>query len=256
MSLARKYNVLLKRGLHHYAAWSPVTDDYEVGDFGGFRRGVFVKLGNIREFGVPPDARAGSSVATFSFTSSGAVISRTNAGVAVESFGDDDTEAKLSIEFKGQNNLFIRTGEISVMEMPSVDAVAYRLQGKRDPNGRKWKLGWRVVRKVYQAKNPTILVSHVRSTSFALTGTAGVLKQLEIGEASADIAVQSNKAQTLQVIGGTGPIALDLFKVRLSGRAGIISFAPGQQGEDAQPLEPELDDDWDDDIDDPDELFE
>jgi hypothetical protein len=256
MSLARRYNILLKRSLQHYAAWSPVTDGFEAGDFGGFRRGVFVKLGNIREFGVDPAPQPGSSVTTFSFTSSGAVVSRTSGGVAVESFGDEDTEAKLFIEFQGENSLFIRTGEISVMEMPSVDAVAYRLRGTQDPNGRKWKSGWRVVRKVYRAENPTILASEERSASFQLKGKAGVLKQLELGNASADIAVESNQARALQIIGGAGPIALDLFKVRPSGRAGMVSFAPGQQAEDAQPGEPELDDDWEDDLEDPDELFE
>jgi hypothetical protein len=256
MSLARKYNTLLKRSLHHYAAWSPVTDAYEVGDYGGFRRGVFVKLGNIREFGVDPRPQAGSSIVSFNFTSSGAVASRTQAGVAVESFGDEPTEAKLSIDFKGQNSLFIRTGEISVIEMPSVDQVAFRLCKAVDDAGRKWKLGWRTVRKVYVAENPTILASEERETGFSLSGTAGALKKLEIGQASVGIAVESTQARTLQILGGSGPIALDLFKVRPSGRAGMVSFDPGQSGDAAKPGEPDLDDDWSDEVeDDPDDLF-
>ena len=254
MSLARSYNRLFKRSLLHYAAWSPLTDAYEVGDYGGFRRGVFQKLGNVREFGVDPKPRPSGATVRFSFTSTGAVVVRTAAGATVDTFAADATQAKLDLSFQGNEGFFIRTKDLTVMEMPSVDAVARQLFRKRDDSGRKWRLGWRVVRKVYVADDPAIFASSERQASFSLTGNSALLQQLELGNASADVAVSSSQASSLEIIGGKGPIALDLFRVPTLGRAGLESFAPGDGAGDEG--EPELDDDWDEDLeDDPDDLF-
>lgn len=255
MSLARKYNALFKRHLRHFAAWSPVTDRYEVGDFGVFRGGVFQSLGNIREFGVDPQPRAGAAAAKFSYTSSDAVIVRTQAGAEVASFTSDPVQAELSISFTGSSNFYIRTAELTVEEMPAADAVAYQLRGRKDANGRKWRLGWRVVRKVYTAQNPAILASLERDTKIQIAGQAKLLQQLEGGSASADISVNSSRSDVLEIMGQTGPVALDLFRVRVTGRAGLVSFAPGED-EDESDVGLELDDDWTDEAeDDPQELW-
>ncbi|MEM9455023.1 MAG: hypothetical protein AAGF11_12655 [Myxococcota bacterium] len=266
MKLAKEYNTLLKQRLHHYAAWSPITDRYEVGDFGAFRGGVFQKLGNIREFGVDPKPRIGASTVKFSLTSSGAVMVRTQAGAQVDVFPAQPVEAQLSIQFSGQRCTYIRTNALEVTEMPNVDAAAYQLRGHKDPHGRRWKLGWRIVRKVYVADNPVILASAERNVSFSLTGQADALKQLEVGNASAAIDVSSSASDALRIVGGRGPVALDLFKVRVTGRAALDAFdqqgGGGGGGERESEItareqsEPEFDYDWQDEPDDdPEELF-
>jgi hypothetical protein len=48
--------------------------------------------------------------------------------------------------------------------------------------------------------------------------------------------------------------AIDLFRVKLGGGAGLVSFAPGQSDAQEPELELELDDDWDEALeDDPEE---
>lgn len=254
MSLARRYNLLFKRKLSHFAAWSPVTDRYEVGDFGGVRNGVFQVLGNIREFGVDPNSTTGPSSVSFSYTSSGAVFMRTQAGLELDVFPSEPLHAELAVEFHGEESFYVRTGELKVIEMPSVDAVAHQLRGREDANGRKWKRGWRVVRKVYVATNPVILASSERGARFCLSGRADALRRLEAGNASAEIGVTSSRAESLEVLGGTGPVALDLFRVRVTGRASVVSFDPNTSDNEPEDVA-EFDDGWPEDLPDDDELF-
>lgn len=259
MDLASQYAQLVKSRLLHFAAWSPVTDPYEVGDYGAFRRGIFHKLGNIREFGVEPQARLGRSSVSLSFTSAGTTIVRAVGGARVETFPAAATEGELEITCQGDSCIFIRTGELSVTELVGVDSVADRLVGKRDANGRKWALGWRVIRKVYVAVDPVILVSLERGARFSLRGRADALAAVEAGRGSAEISMSSSKADALQIVGGTGPVAFDLFRVRVGGHA-QVSFEAGAppSGPGAPEVgEPELDDEWPEEVlDDEGELFE
>ena len=242
MSLPRRYNRLLRKQLRHYAAWHPVNDAYEVGDFGAFRGGIFVKLGNIREFGIDPDAQPGADATKLDLTSSGTTVTRFAAGAAVDVFpGGDDIEAKLEIRFSGADSYYLRSARLTVSEMPSVDATAHKLKGRRAPDGRRWKRRWKVIRKVYTAVDPVILASAESEAGFTLTGEADALQRLEVGNASADIAVASSDNDAVKIAGGTGPVALDLFRVRITGSAGLESAAGPAELDKAWPDEPDDD---------------
>ncbi|MCX4241077.1 hypothetical protein [Paraliomyxa miuraensis] len=259
MDFASYYAQLIRSRLLHFAAWSPVTDPYEVGDYGALRGGVFHKLGNIREFGVEPRARPGASSVSLSFTSAGATMVRTMGGVRVDAFPAQAVEGTLELALEGESSVFIRTGKLSMTELLGVDAVAGQLVRRRDAGGRKWRLGWRVVRKVYVAVDPVILVSTERGARFSLRGRVDALAAVEAGRGSAELSVSCSKADSLQIVGGTGPVALDLFRVRIGGHAQVSFGAVEPQfGGDAPELgEPELDDEWEDEIpEDEAELFE
>lgn len=215
MTLAQRYNRILRRQILHYASWHPVTDPYEVGDFGGFRMGVFQKLGNIRDFGVTPELETGNS-SSLDFTSSGMTTVRTEAGVQVKVYSELDIEAKLELSFTGSNSMYVKSAVVNVTGMRSPETVARQL----DATGR-WNHRWRILRKVYTAVDPVILVALERDTSFTLSAKANVLKQLEIGNGSINIPVHTSNKKAVTVVGGTGPIALDLFRVRHNGAAGL-----------------------------------
>ncbi len=216
MGIAQRYNKILRREILHFAAWSPVTDPYEVGDYGGFRQGVFQKLGHIREFGVDPEVDAGHQ-APFDFVSAGVTTVRMEGDAEVKAYSGLDVEAKLAIRFSGKNSIYLKSALVNVATMRSVAAVAAKLRRAKSADGRTWNSGWRVIRKVYTAVDPSILVSTERDTAFTLSGKARALKQLEVGKASLDIAVEVSNANVVKVIGGTGPIALDLFKAGFFG---------------------------------------
>jgi hypothetical protein len=247
MSLARQYNNALKQNVLHFAAWNPITDPYEVGDFGAFRQGVFQKLGNIREFRIDPEARAGGTSA-FDYSAAGTRVVRAVGGAEVAAFPAGPVDATLSIEFSGASSVYLKVAKVQQYEMPAVDAVASRLRGRRDPRGRTWKVGWRVVRKVYLAESPVILASSARNTSFTLSARADVLKAVELGQGSLEVAVSASTQDVVKIANGNGPIALDLFRLKLLG--GTQLEALPREGTD-------LDDRWPADVeDDSEDLFE
>lgn len=216
MSLAQHYNKVLKTNLLHYAAWHPISDFYAVGDFGVFKGGIFQKLGNIAEFDMTVRVASGAT-SNFDYASAGTRVVRVSGGAEVQAFPDQPVEAKLTIAFSGKHSVYLKASSVNVLEMPDVDAVAHQLRGRRDSLGRKWKTGWRVVRKVYGAKDPAILASTAGDTSFDLSAKADVLKALELGNGSAEVAVTASNEDVIKVTSGTGPIALDLFKLGFFG---------------------------------------
>lgn len=52
MGTARHFNKILHDEIDVYAAWLPVTNNFQLGDYGVISDGVFAKLGNIDEFEV------------------------------------------------------------------------------------------------------------------------------------------------------------------------------------------------------------
>ncbi|MCA9711349.1 MAG: hypothetical protein KDK70_36255 [Myxococcales bacterium] len=250
MDLASHYARIIRSRLLHFAAWSPVTDPYEVGDYGAFRRGVFHKLGNIRELGIEPQTRPGAAEVSLSFTSARATMVRTMGGARVDAFPAQAVEGALEVEFQGESSILLRTGRLAVTELVGVDAVAGKLVCARDGLGRRWKLGWRIIRKLYVARDPVILVSSERGARFMLRGRAEALAAVEAGYGAAELSVSCNKADALQIVGGTGPVAFDLFRARLGGHA-QLSFTGGEAhcGSEAPALgEPELDDEWQEEV--------
>lgn len=259
MDLASHYAEIIRSRLLHFAAWSPVTDPYEIGDYGALRRGVFHKLGNIRELGVEPQVRPGAAAVSLSFTSAGATMVRTMGGARVAAFPAKAVEGTLEIEFQGESSVMLRSGQLAVTELAGVDAVAGRLVRARDGLGRRWKLGWRIIRKLYVASDPVILVASERGARFTLRGRAEALAAVEVGRGAGELSVSCSQADALQIVGGTGPVAFDLFRARLGGHA-HVSFG-GVEGRGASETdeqgEPELDDEWSEEtLDDEAELFE
>jgi hypothetical protein len=61
------------------------------------------------------------------------------------------------------------------------------------------------------------LASKEANSTFKLSGKADALRQLELGNASANIGVEATSSSAQKIVGGSGPIALDLFRVRLLG---------------------------------------
>lgn len=250
MDLASYYAQFLRSHLRHFAAWNPITDPYEVGDYGAFRRGLFHKLGNIRELGVEPHVRPGASEVSLAFTSAGATMVRTKCDARVAGSPAQAVEGTLEIDFQGESSVLLRTGRLAVTELVGVDAVAGQLVRARDGLGRRWKLGWRIIRKLYVASDPVILVSSERGARFSLSGRVDALDAFQAGHGAAELSVSCNKADALQIVGGTGPVAFDLFRVRLGGHA-RVSFGNVEGRSDSEAAElgvPELDDEWHEEV--------
>src|SRR5689334_20002581 len=106
MGTARKFNKILHSELDVHAAWVPVTNTFALGDYGVFSDGVFVKMGNIAEFGVT-FATASGAPTRFRFRSDGVRVTKFVAGAEVPAIPQVDLEASIRIEFSTSDSFYV-----------------------------------------------------------------------------------------------------------------------------------------------------
>ena len=194
-SFAAKYDKLFVRALSHHAVWPPLTAVVELGDFGRMRRGVFERIGNIREFGVEVAAQTGPSTSLL-----------WSVNVASELRASD---SELRLEFE-RDGAYVRAAAVSVRDLRSLDTVATQLQ---DHGDRRWRSGWLIVGRIFIAHDATVLASDDKAGA-VLRGTAAALHELEAGRTAANIHVEVQHGEVFHAIADHGPLMFDLFRLR------------------------------------------
>lgn len=208
MGTARAFDALLKKTLNIHAAWLPITNTFELGDFGLMSDGVLAKMGNIkRDFGIG-FVQARGKDSKLDFVSKGTRVVRVAAGVQVNPMPDIDVDAKLTVEF-GSKSAFLAKATLSVVEMQDRNQVAQKLAVEQS-----WQSKFRVVSSVYTGRSCSIISSKDANSKIELSGKAKALRQLDLASASADIEVTLSENIGVQIVGATGAIGLALFKLR------------------------------------------
>jgi hypothetical protein len=237
MGTASLFDDILKQELNIHAAWLPVTNTFEIGDYGIVSDGVLAKMGNIRQFGVAWTAGDGP-LATLNFTSKGTNMVRVVGTAKVDAFPNAPVDASLTIEFEHESSFFLKAA-LTVSQMQDLASVVDRLA--QVP---QWKTQYRVVSAIYTAHQCTILSSKAANSKIALSGKADALRQLDLASASAGIDVSSSEQIGLNLVGDTGVIGLSLFKLRwLLGGVSVLDV--GRPDDPNAKLVVETDKDWD-----------
>jgi hypothetical protein len=227
MGTARLFNRLLKSELNIHAAWLPVTNTFQLGDYGLISDGVLVKVGNIKQHGISFKSAKGQP-AKMAFASQSVSVSRAVAGAKVEGFPDQNLDARLSVEF-GEESAFFLRGMLSLEEMQNVRQVADKLA-----DAKSWKGTYRVVSGVYSAERCVILSSKSAGARFELGGSASALQKLEGGSVEAGVHLTSADKLGLDIAGDGGVVGLGLFKLNwLTGGLRVM----GEQHDTAKPAD-------------------
>lgn len=211
--LAKTYGRIVKRELNAHAAWFPITNTLEVGDYGLIEDGTFRPIGKISQ--QYPDVevkKQPGNEAAIDFKSEGTssvVLDMQGNAKTYKALGD--AEGQLKITLSKENSAMIKTS-ITSMEMTNVADVASRLRKKKD-----WQNRYKVVSAVYIGENATVLCSREADTQLILSGKADILQAVEAGKADVSLQVSSNKSGVFHSVGKTGVIAIDLFKLRVIG---------------------------------------
>jgi hypothetical protein len=219
MGTASLFDDILKQELNIHAAWLPITNTFEIGDYGVVSDGVLVKMGNIRAFGVgwTPDA---GPPATLNFASDDTTMVRAVGNATVQAFPEQDIDASLTIEFRRESSFVVKAA-LTVSEMQDRAAVADKLSQVQ-----QWKSRYRVVSAIHVGQHCTIISSKGANSKITLSGKANTLKQLGLAGASAGIEVSSAERIGLNIVGETGVVGLSLFKLRwLVGGVDILDAA-------------------------------
>jgi hypothetical protein len=206
MGTASLFDSILKSALNIHAAWLPVTNAFELGDYGLVSDGVLVKIGNIRALGVDWSEGTGPR-SNINFSSQGTRTIRAVGGAEVNALPDAPLDAKLTIEFERENSFLIKA-DLDLRQMQNVGEVAHKLY-ELDA----WEGRFRVVSALYTGQQCSVLSSKDANSKIELTGKANALRQFDLGAASADIQVASSEKIGLQIVGQTGVVGLGLFKL-------------------------------------------
>lgn len=223
MGTPRIFNDLLREEAGMQAAWLPLTNTFELGDFGLVSGGVFNKIGNIRSFFPKDDSdlfevlEGGES--SLRFASDGISINRFDADGSVKEFsGLGDTSASISIDFANEDSFYV-SGKLRMRQIANVESLAdrlYRIAG--------WRSKYQVVRHVYYAENCTVISSSGAGAKVSLNGSASLLQAFESGAASTSLVRNSNEKIGIELIGERGVLGIRLFKVRwITGGVNLLS---------------------------------
>lgn len=230
MGTARLFSKVLHKEIDVHAAWLPVTNNFRLGDYGVISDGVFVKMGNIDEFGVS-FTKADGEPTRLKFRSDGTSVRRFVAGAEAPALPEADIDAKLVIGFASADSFYI-DAHLGVQEIQNLAQVA---QALRDVDG--WRGKYRVIFATYTGHHSTIISSRKANSKIEVSGTAKALKLLELGQAEAGLTVSAEDSVGLEVVGKTGVVGLRMFKLRLLGGPRIL----GQdQGDPAEMVEEEV----------------
>ena len=226
MGVAKEFSKVLHSEIKVHAAWLPVTNTFRVGDYGLISDGVFIAMGNITELGVPWNT-ASAPPAALDFKSAGTRVARLTGGVEVPNLPEGDIDAKLVIEFSSENSFLIKTNLTGTL-MNNMEEVSRKLVATN-----KWQRKFTVVSGIYQGENALIVSSRKSNSRLEISGKATALKQLGVGAASAGFEITASQDVGLEILGQSGTVGLQLFKV------GFLGFGSGPHVLNAAAARPE-----------------
>ncbi len=221
MSLARSFQSVLRRQFHMHAAWVPAVTEFRLGDYGLWRGGVFVALGNVDEFGVEIQEVEGHT-ARLDFISEDARVTTFSAGGAVAMLPDSDGEARLAIELPSEDSFILKCPELRSRRIGNVAQVVRALHASyRRGGAERWLLRYKVVGELFTADDFTLLATRSRGTHITFRGKARLLQQLGKARVDASLGMQSDRQLALDIRNASGPIGLGLFRVTIRGVAAV-----------------------------------
>lgn len=223
MGIPNQFNDIIKRQLNVNAAWLPVTNDFQLGDYGIIANGVFTKMGNIKEFSIAFERGEGPE-ASLDFISAEAQIVNFSAGAEVNVIPAASIDAKITVKFGKEGSFMVKAPKIQVSVIRNVNQVAKQLMALSE-----WKRKWKVVFQTYMANDTAVISTIAKDTDVTFSGDVNALKELKFG--SVGLSISATKQLGLDVHGKAGVIGLGLFKLRLIG-GGPVVLTKGKEEED------------------------
>ncbi|WP_296701334.1 hypothetical protein [Algoriphagus sp.] len=223
--LAQKFNEVLQKELNLHAAWFPITNTFQIGDFGLFDDGLFRTVGNIkRDYPEIELVIDKGTEASIDFKSDGTSMQSLNANGEAATLGSlGNADAKLLFKFTQENSMVLKA-KMTSDELKNIDEVGRKLSLKDS-----WNKKYKVVSTVYNGEGSVIICSKEAGTEISISAAANVLKQVEGGKVDGALQIQSNKQSVFSSIGETGIIGLRFFKLKWLGQG--VSVLAETQGE-------------------------
>ena len=202
-----------------HVAWVPMTSSVSLGDYGLWRKGLFVPIGNVSEFGVALRRERGKE-SRLDYSS--------EAAVSVCAAGTSDCgpmRGELGMRFTKAGGCLVRVGRLTSARIGNLAEVARALA--RLP---EWRRRYKLVTEVFTGEDVLIAVTAERDTELSVQGALG---SPGTGSPRARAQVAANKRLGLEIVGEVGTIGLNVCRLRLGGGV-ALSF--GDTSDDAPEL--------------------
>lgn len=213
MSLAKKYGNRLRNQLRLRAVWPPGTN-IELGDVLIFQDDFFHPVGNLNHFGVGFQSEEALRFGGLRLNALGVRNTILQGGAEVSlSQLDLNSDAELNIAFTEQNGYFLRTPDLTGIQIDNLLGVANEVVSVPS-----WKFGkYFIAHTVYRAEEFVFLASKARRRTVKFGGVgSAILSFLTLG-LSTRLEKISAQTLTIEILGQGGPVALGLARVRRSG---------------------------------------
>ena len=237
--LAKAFNKAIRDRLQVHAAWLPIVNTFEIGEYGIFDNGIFQSLGNLKSKypDVNLDVKTGDT-AEIDFSSAGIRSTKLDAaGNTASTFASlGNAEATLKLHFDKKNSNVIKA-KLTSTELKNIDEIANFLGRKRD-----WRKRFCVVSKVYRGEQCVVICSKEAGTEIAIKASADVLRQIEAGKVSGGFEFTSNNNSEFKSVGETGVLAIKLFKLNLFNRLKVLAGTEAATAVDVPATEEQPDD--------------
>ena len=219
MRTAIACNRIISRKLQRHAAWIPTVSPFALGDYGVFERGVFSRLGNIKDLGVDFDTLPGGTASLKFDTSSGVEVTLSVDGQGnVPQLPGTDVQAKAEFKYKRARSFLVRALKLTSNAIQDIPAATSRLA--RHP---RWRLRYKLITELLTTDAATIIATASRNSTVVVEGKANVLQQFIDGKVGAGVTVKSSSELGLEIEGEAGAIAFKLVRARRNGRVGLES---------------------------------
>lgn len=209
--LAKVFDNVIDKELQMKAAWFPITNDLKVGDFGLIEDGIFRPMGNIqnRYPDIKLDIQPGKE-SKVDFTSEGTSVLKFDADgeavAALEALGN----LKASLKFKfSQTNSCVIKAILTSQELKNIADVTDELYKKAT-----WKRNYKVVSKTFIGQEAVVICTREAGAEYEISGSADILSEIEKGgKVKAGVSGNFSRKSGLGIVGETGVLAIELFKV-------------------------------------------
>jgi len=214
MSLPKKYDRRIRRVLGLRAVWQPGAV-IDLGDIVTLRRGVFVPVEALSDFGITFRKKRGKETA-LTLNSQGVSETLLQGGAEIEDVRDlkQNTTAQLEISFGRKDAYYLRTPTLTSTAMDNLAAVGRAAARLEAWDFRRNYIVW----KVFVAKQFTFVGSHQKNRKIVFSGRGKAVAKLLTTGLSGGITKTSSRKLDLEIIGAGGPIAIGVTRVRRDGK--------------------------------------
>jgi hypothetical protein len=183
-----------------FANWQP-SQPVALGDFGKLEGNIFVRLGNVKQFGIPFTEYSENRKDQQSFASKGSTEIKFNAGGSAPVGGTVNVKANLEVNFSSEDSVFFNAAECKYSLI--ADKVALAKEVMERFRAKKWDRVWAVVTDVIKAGATTLAVSGSKSSSIVFEATGNV-PNINLGDASIGLSIKSSRNVGYQVVAAEG----------------------------------------------------